>query len=120
MEIDSFIKRFEKAEEIFNSEVNRLTTSIFKNCVIPFCNKYNLEFDSGMGACFFSKPKTTGTQSFIDEDDFDYAFPDVKHDSEFYKEWVDIWKLLRLSTSQENFEIGTQMNDYKPNKKKVS
>lgn len=48
-----YLKRLNKAQEVFQKEIEKIAEEVRQEYVIPACQKYNLEFLSGNGTFAF-------------------------------------------------------------------
>jgi hypothetical protein len=117
-------KKIEEIEERANKEIDALAGQYFDQIVVPFCNRYNLRFDSGMGwitffsekhdLCFYYADEIPDPEEcgYFDEDDL---YPSEKFALEFpgaKKEMEEIFAVINIVAF--GFELGFSMPCYRP------
>jgi hypothetical protein len=120
------ISKLESIEKAANLEVDKLVLEYLESTIKPFCEKYNLQFFTGMGDFWFHNPEYdlivhTAEELLlynvdeIAEFEDDDRFPIEKYILRYpgvANEMKDILKVLNTVIFE--FEFGLSIPDYRP------
>ena len=59
MDLGTMLKHKNKRIDELKNVHTEMNNTLFHHCIIPFCNKFHLDFVSGMGTFFFKNKKGT-------------------------------------------------------------
>lgn len=117
-------KKIEEIEKRANKEIDTLARQYFDQILVPFCNRYNLWFDSSMGSIAFFSEKHCLSFYYADEipdaEECGYFDEDELHPSEKFalefpgakKEMEEIFAVINIIAF--GFEFGFSMPCYRP------
>ena len=122
-----FYQLLEDAEEKFNEEVSNIATTFRKEELIPFCEKYQIEFISGMGSYFFSTDITSwcndDLEIYSDPNTFDVEDPNdheqfVLDNPTFVDDCLELFAIMDEDVG--GLPFGLNLSDVRLNKNRTA
>jgi len=116
-------RRFQDLADTYSLNVSRAVSDTYRHIVIPFCQKYKMNFDAGMGSCsfetvdgtvlYYNRNSFKVSKIFSDDVDYENFFDNIELFVKADVDWNDMWDILDIQTlDYRGFGIGTQMDSY--------